>query len=73
MRIVKEAIRLHGSFHLVPITRELLTSVRSSHSEYQLYLENERKQAQLEADRKKAQMQITGNIRTATNKKKDII
>jgi len=45
IRAVKEAARVFGSCTKVPITRDLIHSVRHAHSEYALFLENARKQA----------------------------
>jgi len=43
--VVKEAVRVFGSCTKVPITKDLIHSVRHAHSEYALFLENEHKQA----------------------------
>jgi len=44
LRIVKDTIRLCGCDTSVPITKDLLTSARKAHSEYQLYSEEQRRQ-----------------------------
>lgn len=41
LRVVKEAIQLFGSCTNVPMTRDLLQSVKRAYAEYALYLENE--------------------------------
>ena len=51
--MLKEAIHIFGSCTEVPITKELLHSVKQAHSEYALFLENERKQALLEEEERK--------------------
>ena len=53
IRVFKEAIRIFGSCTDVPITKELLQSVKQAHSEYALFLENEHKQALLEEEERK--------------------
>jgi len=53
IRVLKEAIRIFGSCTKVPITKALLQSVKQAHSEYALFLENERKQALLEEEERK--------------------
>jgi len=53
IRVLKEAIRIFGSCLKVPITKALLQSVKQAHSEYALFLENERKQALLEEEERK--------------------
>jgi len=45
IRVVKEAVCVFGSCTKVPITKDLIHSVRYAHSEYALFLENECKQA----------------------------
>jgi len=52
IRVLKEAIRIFGSCTIVPITKELLQSVKQTHSEYALFLENERMQTLLEEEGK---------------------
>jgi len=51
--VLKEAIRIFGSCTEVPVTKELLQSVKQAHSEYALFLENECKQALLEEEERK--------------------
>ena len=51
--VVKEAIHLFGSCTKVPITKDFIHAVKHSHSEYALFLENQRKQALLEEEKKK--------------------
>ena len=53
LRVVKEAIRLFGSSTNVPMTKELLQSVKRAHAEYALFLENERKRQVLEEEERK--------------------
>ena len=53
VRVVKEAVRVFGSCTEVPITKDLIHAVRHAHSEYALFLENERKQALVEEEEKK--------------------
>ena len=57
LRVVKEAIRLFGSSTNVPMTRELLQSVKHAHAEYALFLENERKRQLLEEEERKKKEQ----------------
>ena len=52
LRVVKEAVRLFGSCTKVPITKDFIHAVRHAHSEYALFLENQRKQALLEEEQK---------------------
>jgi len=42
LHIVKDTIRLFGSETSVPITKDLLAAARKAHSEYQLYLREQR-------------------------------
>ena len=53
LRVVKEAIRSFGSCTKVPITKNFIHAVKHAHSEYALFLENQRKQALLEEEEKK--------------------
>ena len=54
LRVVKEAVRVFGSCTAVPVSK-----VRRAHSEYALFLENERKQALVEeAKRKKEEEEL---------------
>ena len=45
---MKEAVRVFGSCTAVPISKDAIHTVRHAHSEYALFLENERKQALVE-------------------------
>jgi len=51
--VVKETVCVFGSCIKVPITKDLIYSVRHAYSEYALFLENERKQALVEEEEKK--------------------
>ena len=53
IRVLKEAICIFGSCTNVPITEELLQSIKQVHLAYALFLENERKQAFLEEEERK--------------------
>ena len=48
LQVVKEAIHLFGSCTKVPVTKDFIHAVKHAHSEYALFLENQRKQALLE-------------------------
>jgi len=48
VRVVKEVVCVFGSCTKVSITKDLIHSVRYAHSEYALFLENEREQALVE-------------------------
>ena len=65
LRVVKEAIRLFGSSTNVPMTKELLQSVKRAHAEYGVFLENERKRQLLEENerKKKEQAEETQRIK----------
>jgi len=52
LRVVKEAICLFGSCSKVPKTKDFIHAVKHAHSEYALFLENQRKQALLEEEEK---------------------
>ena len=52
LRVVKEAIHLFGSCTKVPIMKDLIHAVKHAHSEYAIFLENQRKQALLEEEKK---------------------
>jgi hypothetical protein len=43
-RTVKDSIRIFGSVNAVPINKDMIDGARKAHSEYQLYLEKQRKQ-----------------------------
>lgn len=43
-RIVKDTVKIFGSVTSVPITKDVITAARKAHSEYQLYLEEQRRQ-----------------------------
>jgi hypothetical protein len=43
-RIVKDTVKMFGSVTSVPITKDVITAARKAHSEYQLYLEEQRRQ-----------------------------
>ena len=57
VHVVKEAVRVFGSCTTVPIIKGLIHSVRHAHSEYALFLENERKQALVEEEKKRRKLQ----------------
>ena len=73
IRVLKEAIRIFGSCTIVPITKELLQSVKQAHSEYALFLENERKQALLEEEERKKIEQAKEQERAAQKAKNDLL
>ena len=69
VRVVKEAVRVFGSCTKVPITKDLIHSVRHAHSEYALFLENERKQALVEEKKKKEEAAEALRVEQRTSKR----
>jgi hypothetical protein len=72
LRVVKEAIYLHGNSNEVPITRSLLHSLKSAHSEYHLFLENEKKKACLQEQREKETLQMSEDVNLSMKKKEEL-
>jgi len=58
VRVVKEAVRVFGSCTEVPITKDIIHALRHAHSEYALFLENERKQALVEEEERKRRRKL---------------
>ena len=73
IRVLKEAIRIFGSCTEVPVTKELLQSVKQVHSEYALFLENECKQALLVEEERKKVEQAKEQERAAQKAKNDLL
>ena len=72
MRVVKKAIRLHGNSNEVPITRNLLHSLTNAHSEYHLFLKNEKKKAYLQEQQEKETLQMAEDVKLSMKKKEDL-
>ena len=72
MRVVKEAIHLHGNSNEVPITRSLLHSLTNAHFEYHLFLEIEKKKAYLQEQQEKETLQMTEDVKLSMKKKEDL-
>ena len=72
MRVVKEAIHLHGNSNEVPITHSLLHSLTNAHSECHLFLENEKKKAYLQEQQEKETLQMAEDVKLSMKKKEDL-
>jgi len=69
VHVVKEAVRVFGSCTKVPMTKDLIHSVRHTHSEYALFLENERRQALVEEETKKEEAAEAMRVEQRTSKR----
>ena len=56
----------------MPITRSLLHSLTNAHSEYHLFIENEKKKAYLQEQQEKETLQIAEDVKLSMKKKKDL-
>ena len=58
LQVFKEALRLFGSCTKVPVTKDFIHAVKHAHSEYDLFLENQCKQAVLEEEEEKKKKEL---------------
>jgi len=61
---------MFGSCTKVPITKELINAVRHAHSEYALFLEEQRKQALVEEEEKKKKAEAAETMRVEQTTRK---
>jgi hypothetical protein len=72
LRVVKEAIRLFTSVSCIPVTKDMLYAVKTAHSEYAVYLENEKKKELLAAEEKKRKQEAEEHVKCIEKKKSDV-
>ncbi len=67
-----EAIRLFTSVSCIPVTKDMLYAVKTAHSEYAVYLENEKKKELLAAEEKKRKQEAEEHVKCIEKKKSDV-
>jgi ribosomal protein L28 len=68
IRIVKEAIRIHGSSVHIAINKDMLLAVKHAHSEYKKYVEQERIQQKLDEESKQQEKEKAEEIKQLQRK-----
>jgi hypothetical protein len=71
-RVVKEAVRVYGGVTAVPVTKKLIASVRQSHAEYILAMENEAKNHRAEKQKQLMKAQQIEEKRKVRTKQEDV-
>ena len=71
-RVVKEAVRVYVGVTAVPVTKKLIASVRQSHAEYILAMENEAKNHRAEKQKQLMKAQQIEEKRKVRTKQEDM-